>query len=137
MGFGAAVAAFGVVALTRIGPLAGMAIIGGGAATAAYGGAALIGADTLAKVAEIGGGAALAVFGVVGLIGAPILFGVAVIGVGGRSPPVVSGGCTVGAAGRRVRAWWDRMTSDPAQLPGTGPPEPGEDAGPAADPVAG
>ena len=87
----------------------------------------------LSGVAVIGVGVAVDVGGVAMLTGGHTLFGVAMIVVG---MAVAVGGVVHlhrGDTGDRVRAWWDRVTSDPAQLPGTTGPEPGESAGPVPD----
>jgi hypothetical protein len=133
IGGGVALAVSGVAVLTGGRTLFGVAMIGGGVAVAVGGVAMLTGSHTLLGVALIGGGVALAVSGVPVLTGGDTLLGVAVIGGG-----VAGAVCGVvhlhrGDTGDRVRAWWDRVTSDPAQLPGTTGPEPGESAGPVPD----
>jgi hypothetical protein len=108
-------------------------VIGAGVAVAVVG---VSGGGALSGVAMIGAGVAVVVLGVSLLIGVGTLFGVAVIG-GGVAAAAYGGAVLAGGStGRRARAWWDRVTSDPAELPDAGGPQPDGDAGPAQDPAS-
>jgi hypothetical protein len=134
IGGGVAVAGLGAALLTSNNILSGVALIGLGVAVAGFGAAVLTSRITLSGVAGIGIGVADAGLGAAALLTSNnILSGIALIGAGAATVVCSVVLLNLGGAGARVRTWWDRVTSDPAQLPGTTGPELGESAGPVRD----
>jgi hypothetical protein len=99
-----------------------------GAAFVVGGISRLTGRDTLYGVAATGGGVVFAAFGVVWLAEGDTLYGVSWIG--GGVAVAFAGVLALNRGGTRdqIGAWWDRVTSDPAELPGTGGPAFGDAA---------
>lgn len=141
-GAGMAIAALGASPSTKGGALTGIVATGVGLAIAALGGWTLVGFLVGGAILAVIG-MAIAVSGFAVLTGGTIPSGVAVTGMGvtvavlsygqwsaggetyatavtGVSAIAVILGVvtlTRGGAGARMRAWWDRMTNDPEELP--------------------